>query len=349
MIKFFLMTIFFGMTLPTSASASKKQTTEMKKIGYKDFRLLDVSYQVNLPYAELEKVKKFPIRIFIPIASSTANQEILQRQVVSPVSGEIKREEAYGNEYWYGEIKGAPKSKQDIKLVVNYRVRRRLFQAGAKRPPVEILSSQFPNNPRYLSANQRVPIDGKLITDIIKDLPQTDGSPLGISKAIYNFVLDHMEYKKTGTGWGHGDIEWACSAKYGNCTDFHALFISLARSQKIITRFVMGIPFAEGKSQGEVRGYHCWVEFYLPKIGWVPVDASEAKKNLAKREFYFGYLPADRMRFSLGRDIVLNTKQKSGPLNYFIFPLLESGSERLKFAKMNVRFKEVEFKTISRK
>ena len=27
-----------------------------------------------------------------------------------------------------------------------------------------------------------------------------------------------------------GDAVWACTSKYGNCTDFHSLFIGMARS-----------------------------------------------------------------------------------------------------------------------
>jgi transglutaminase-like putative cysteine protease len=42
-----------------------------------------------------------------------------------------------------------------------------------------------------------------------------------------------MRYDKTGTGWGRGDVLYACDAKKGNCTDFHSLFIAMARSQGI--------------------------------------------------------------------------------------------------------------------
>lgn len=238
---------------------------------------------------------------------------------------------------------------EGVKVVVNYKVRRRPNVAGQKRTIIRIDEAQLPNNPHYLAANKRVPIDGKLITDIIKDLPKSDGSKLGKAKVIYDFVIDNMEYKKVGEGWGNGSTEWACSEKYGNCTDFHALFISLARSQKITSRFKMGFPVPETMTSATIPGYHCWVEFYLPKVGWVPVDASEAKKNLAEREHYFGSLPADRIHFSIGRDIVLNSDQKSPPLNYFVYPLVEANGKALKIAKTVVSFKEIESKIVSKK
>ena len=35
-----------------------------------------------------------------------------------------------------------------------------------------------------------------------------------------------MRYDKSGIGWGRGDALYACDAKRGNCTDFHALLMA---------------------------------------------------------------------------------------------------------------------------
>ena len=45
-----------------------------------------------------------------------------------------------------------------------------------------------------------------------------------------------------GSGWGNGDTFWGCSERYGNCTDFHALFISLTPSEGIPARIEIGFP-----------------------------------------------------------------------------------------------------------
>jgi transglutaminase-like putative cysteine protease len=45
-------------------------------------------------------------------------------------------------------------------------------------------------------------------------------------------------------------------------------------------------------------GIHCWAEFYAQGIGWVPVDTSEAAKNPAKREYFFGAHDENRIEFS---------------------------------------------------
>ncbi|HEX2061122.1 MAG TPA: transglutaminase-like domain-containing protein, partial [Thermoanaerobaculia bacterium] len=101
-----------------------------------------------------------------------------------------------------------------------------------------------------------------------------------------------------------------------NCTDFHSLFLSLARAKGIPSRFVIGFP--TNAKEGVVKGYHCWAEFW-DGSGWVPVDASDASKNAALRDYLFGNLDAERVQFTIGRDLVLSPATAE-PLNYFIHP-----------------------------
>ena len=95
----------------------------------------------------------------------------------------------------------------------------------------------------------------------------------------------------------------------------------MARSQGIPARFEIGFPVPpEGK--GEIPGYHCWARAYSRTSGWVPLDASEAKKA-GKMYEYLGYLPGNRIHFTTGRDLVLEPAQAGEPLNYFIYPYAE--------------------------
>ena len=173
---------------------------------------------------------------------------------------------------------------------------------------------------------------------------RVDESPAATARAIYDWVVDNVEYKKIGTGWGNGDTFWACNERYGNCTDFHALFISLARSEGIPARFEIGFPIPRDRSQGDIGGYHCWVQVYLPGEGWIPIDASEASKHPEQRELLYGGQPADRIHFTTGRDIVLPGEYSGQPLNYFIYPHVEVGGKPWQ-GKLQTRFhfKEVDF------
>ena len=158
---------------------------------------------------------------------------------------------------------------------------------------------------------------------------ETAGKPTLVAKAraLYDWVFAHMQYDKSVPGWGLGDIPYCLKVGKGNCTDFHTLFIALARASGIPARWNMGFPFAYGddKADGprevEVKGYHCWAEFYAPDAGWVPVDVSEARQHPELKDYFFGGLFGDRVLFTRGRDIALEPDGVGSRLNYFIYPV----------------------------
>jgi len=131
-----------------------------------------------------------------------------------------------------------------------------------------------------------------------------------------------MKYDKSGIGWGRGDAIYACEMGAGNCTDFHSLFIGMARAAGIPAVFVMGFPLPQGESEGDIAGYHCWAEFYDDRLGWLPIDASEAWKHPESRGLLFGGLDPDRVEFTIGRDVPLvpEDKARGAVLNYSIYP-----------------------------
>jgi hypothetical protein len=103
--------------------------------------------------------------------------------------------------------------------------------------------------------------------------------------------------------------------RFGNCTDFHSLFMSLCRAEGVPTVFEMGYPTMPDGETDRVGGYHCWAYFHDGASGWVPVDISEADKHPEKAEFFYGHLDPDRITFSRGRDIRL-PGMAGPPLNY---------------------------------
>ncbi len=203
-----------------------------------------------------------------------------------------------------------------VHLVVRYTIQRR--ERSADLGAAE--GTQFPNGyVRDLASDRHVPVE--LVRDIAWEIGADAPTPLGRARAVYDYVLGHMRYDKSGTGWGRGDVRWACDEHRGNCTDFHSLLIGLLRASGIPARFQIGHSLPDGPA-GELAGYHCWADFYLPGSGWVPVDASEGWKHPEKRDFFFGHHDADRFAVSTGRDIVF-PGMTGEPLNFFVFPYLE--------------------------
>jgi len=195
---------------------------------------------------------------------------------------------------------------------------------------------------RWLKPDRLVPIDGKIRAwaQEVVDAAHAH-TDLEMARAIYNHIVSTVRYDKSGTGWGRGDIYYACDARRGNCTDFHAIFIGYARAMGIPARFAIGFSLPADRGAGKIGGYHCWAEFYAKGIGWVPIDASEAAKNPAKREYFFGAHDENRVEFSKGRDVLLKPLQQGDPLNYFIYPYAELDGKPYKNIETSYTYRDL--------
>jgi len=207
---------------------------------------------------------------------------------------------------------------------VSFEVTRHEHRVVLEAHPVTAQSAGAdpPGLQRFLQADRRVPLQG-VIAELAAQETRGISEPLAKARAIYDYVIATMRYDKSGTSWGNGDAIWACTAKRGNCTDFHSLFIGMMRAAGIPARFEIGFPLPADQHDGSVPGYHCWAEFYVEPYGWIPVDASEAWKHPEKKNYFFGAHDDNRLQFTVGRDIRLDPPQQGDPLNYFIYPYAE--------------------------
>jgi transglutaminase-like putative cysteine protease len=187
----------------------------------------------------------------------------------------------------------------------------------------------------YLEADQLVPTTGRIAT-VSAQLDDHAATPLAQARIIYEYVTSVMRYDKSGSGWGRGDAIYACDVRHGNCTDFHSLFIALARASGIPARFTIGFPLGL-KPADAIPGYHCWTEFFVGGQ-WIPVDASEAWKHPPRHDYYFGNLDADRVAFAMGRDLTLSPPQEGGPVNFLIYPLVQVDGRPLSTDRVKNKF-----------
>lgn len=261
--------------------------------------------------------------IFVPLAADNAQQKLEGEEIRANIEGQVKVEAVYNNRYWHGRVKAS--DVDTVKINIRSQVRRFAAVASKASSARALDDAELEKYQLFLKANQRVVINDPVLLPIQKEIEAMHpGADKNVrARDIYDWVVSNVEYKKVGSGWGNGDTFWACNERYGNCTDFHSLFISLARSEQIPARFEMGFPVPQDKAAGNIGGYHCWVQFYLPGRGWVPIDASEAAKAPLKRDFYYGNHPQDRILFSVGRDLKLGAHT----LNYFIYPHIELNGE----------------------
>ncbi len=256
-------------------------------------------------------------RLWLPIATSDDFQQVTIREMhIEATDTSMYTEPRFGNRILYARL-SPEHSGSTVSLV--YEVKR-------QEKPAWIDTAVNPGD--YLGGSELLPVGGRFtaIVDSVLNGKESD-SALMKARALYDYVIDTVRYRKAGE-YGTGDANFACDSRSGNCTEFHSLFLSLARSAAIPARFAIGAAIPSERNEGGVNGYHCWAEFYAEGKWW-PVDLSEADKYSALSTYYFGHHPANRIELSRGRDLRPEPLPASGAIPFFAYPLLEVNGKKV--------------------
>ena len=272
------------------------------------------------------------VSIWLPIAEDTHEQEVLDREINVPGEYVIGEEAKFGNTILH--FKATANNDGEVPYEVTYIISRK----EALRDQGEALSDG--ETELFQQATSFVPIDKELSADVLGDTELADDALIA-GRQIYDAINERMQYDKPeGKAWGRGDSVWACGNGFGNCTDFHSLFISVCREQDIAARFEIGFPIPSKTGAGEVGGYHCWAKFAADNK-WMPVDISEADKAPTLTDYYYGNLTANRVTFTIGRDLTLTPEQQAGPVNFLVYPYAEVEGEAHTTFRKGFRYEDI--------
>lgn len=286
------------------------------------------------------------VRIWFAVPQDNTYTKVTDFVAETPYHVEY-RNDSWGNREGYIDVTDA--KQPEITITERFHVRRE-----------EILTHLDPSKTRPLTDAERkalerylLPTTYVIINDQIKKLAAQivggETNPILASRKIYDWTLnnitywveypDHMHASKTGS------TEFCLGTKSGNCTDFHSLYASLSMAAGIPTRMIYGSllkPTLDGVPVD--ASYHCWIQFYAPHYGWIPLDVALAdiygkefpltsqNKSLvelttatgyhgfdkSKIAFYFGNLDDRRVVWSMGRDLMMQPPQDDGPVNAMV-------------------------------
>jgi transglutaminase-like putative cysteine protease len=283
------------------------------------------------------------VRVWFAVPQQDSQSAISNFNVVA--DGAVRYEtDSWGNRNGYLEVQSPKTDKITIREefdltrseIINH------IDAAATRPLADWERTALS---RYLQATTHVVINDK-IKALSASIVGGETNPVLAARKLYDWTLQNVEYwvkdpdhlKASPVG----STDYCLLNKTGNCTDFHSLFASLAMSAGLPVKLTYGSLLKPTLNGVPVDGsYHCWVQFYAPKLGWLPLDASlaniygkplvinEKNKKLvelttatgyqgpdaSKVDYYFGSVDDRRVVWSTGRDLVMQPPQEEGPVN----------------------------------
>jgi transglutaminase-like putative cysteine protease len=289
------------------------------------------------------------VDVWIPVPPSNERQAVELLNARDLEVGRFATDKTFGNRLYYRRFEipkidatASPPPARSLPLHVEmlYDVEvREASVAAAKqliatesRVPADTLAS-------YLRETRMIPLRGR-IAELARGIPLPEGEPLRAGRKIYDYLVDTMVYNYRAPGAGQGDAVWACDSKTGDCTDFHSVFIGVCRWRGIPADHVFGLPIPPEKPEGDVTHCHCWAQFWVAGVGWIPIDASRANKYPKDRDYYFGTLGSTWLTLAHGRDVVLEPPQKGPPLNMLHGPVAEVDGKPFDGLRWLVHYKE---------
>jgi transglutaminase-like putative cysteine protease len=195
-------------------------------------RIVEFTYEIQVPGV---RSNTKDIKVWIPAPSKDPYQDVTLETRYPFVSPEIGRDKIFHNKILYYSFE-SPKS--DIRVNLGYKVRRYERSGGLSRRG-RLNHEKKEGLAKYLASN-RLMVVSEEIKELAAQIVQGKTAAIEKARAIYDYCLTNLSYDKSIPGWGNGDTIRACSVKAGNCTDFHSLFVSLARASGIPAKFVIG-------------------------------------------------------------------------------------------------------------
>ncbi len=302
---------------------------------------------------DLQQADSQPARLWLPYPLSDHYQRIEDIKLQGNYHDTaVYREPVSGALFLFAQWPEQTAKKQlSFEFKVRARERKITNLVDTDEPvPVEVQA--------YLHTGGWIPSEGE-IAKIAEQLKTGRHSILERARAAYDWVVENTTRDPNIQGCGTGIVERTLAKRSGKCADLSSVFVALARNIGVPAREVFGLRLGKQAEQDITGGYHCWAEFYLPGVGWAPVDPSDVRKKMLAdhlsldeikplRDYYFGAVDAYRIVLERGgRGISLPYSEENTPVNYLMYPYAEVNGKALDyFDAGNFRY-SVKFQTIN--
>ena len=181
-----------------------------------------------------------------------------------------------------------------------------------------------------------IPSDNKDVLALAAEVVGKEKNPYKKAKLIYDYMCDNYEVLQKLRKNDANPLDLLFSGK-GDAYDYAVICTALMRAAGIPAVTDAGILVCQDmKTQS-----HWWCEFYLDKLGWIPVDPAIGDGLVYKkwnegtsedvRSFYFGNLDSHHIIFSHGwnqlKPFSLDNKIVQQPRSFALQSIWEEASE----------------------
>ncbi|MGB7538541.1 MAG: transglutaminase-like domain-containing protein [Anaerolineales bacterium] len=247
------------------------------------------------------------LQVYQPKPVNWDGQESVTIEEVSPASVQVGKDNVTGSEMYYWHLANTPAwgRTQDLK----YRFTFTAYETRTSIDPesVKKYNTLTADYRWYTRAEPYIESGDPQIIALADRVGGDETNPFLLAEKFYDYVVANARYQLVDGLLGAKAL---MENGAGECGDYSALFIALARAKKIPARSVVGFWAISGTNQA-----HVWAEFYLEGIGWIPADPTVGQSEPSKngiQDYYFGNMDNQRVILSKGFNIKLDPPAPNG-------------------------------------
>ncbi|MCQ2575751.1 MAG: IPT/TIG domain-containing protein [Treponema sp.] len=155
---------------------------------------------------------------------------------------------------------------------------------------------------KYTMAEANIPCDNEAIIKLAAEIIGKEKNTYRKAKRIYDYMCKNYKILNKPRSEDSSVIEML-ETKEGDAYDFAVMFVSLMRSAGLPAVVDSGVLI----KQDLMTQSHWWCEFYVPSVGWIPVDIAlgagleyKAWDDIDVNKYYFGNMDNHHILFSRG-------------------------------------------------
>jgi transglutaminase-like putative cysteine protease len=208
----------------------------------------------------------------------------------------IDYEPVHGNGVLYWRSTDQPEPGKTVKFGEQFYVTVYAISAQVNPGDVQPYDTSSELYQLYTKSEKNLEAAEALVIQAAQEAVGSETNPYLQAKLIYEWIAPHLSYQTNNNLQG---ALLTLQLGGGECGDYSAVFVAMARAVGIPARPVVGYMAASGAS------HHVWAEFYLQGLGWLPVDATFGDQGEAMNEWYFGNLDNGRIILSKNYNLTL--------------------------------------------
>jgi hypothetical protein len=226
-------------------------------------------------------------------------QQDVRVDSVSPTPTKQGKDPVYGNGLYYWEVRNRPGIGDALPFMYQFTYMAYEITSHIDPNSIQPYDKNSALYRLYTKPEKFVESGDPQIMQLAKQIAGGETNPYLLARDDYEYVIRTARYELVGQGLLGAKA--LLQNGVGECGEYSALFIALARAQGIPARPVVGYWAISGTDQ-----MHVWAEFYLEGVGWIPVDPTVGQQSATKQAYYFGSMDNQRVILHKGFNIALD-------------------------------------------